>query len=115
MLMFENILLATFIPEILMVLGFLLCLCAPGFKSADSTVDQAPIMAQVITIEHTQHSTYAVSICDFQTVTEVVLIESHPARVFEKEIEKKTLERPFDTSKGLIYIGFSRPPPFIFA
>ncbi len=98
-----------------MVIGFLLCLFAPGFKAADSISKQIPIEAQIIHTEQIQSSTYAVSISDFQTLTELVLIETHPVQTFYKKIEKILLQRNLDTSNGLINIRFSRPPPSIFA
>lgn len=115
MLMFENGILATFIPEILMVIGFILCLFTPGFRSHNSTVEQASIMAQVSSYEHQPASTYHVSSYDFTTTAEVVPDIHYSLHCFSKVVIISNIESSFSTSDGLSYVSFSRPPPsFLF-
>ena len=51
MLMFQNGLLVTFIPEILMVLGYVLCLFTSGYKADNSTNDQISNIVIVASVE----------------------------------------------------------------
>ncbi|HJV76797.1 MAG TPA: hypothetical protein VJ602_00335 [Paludibacter sp.] len=109
--MFENGLLATFIPEVLMVIGFILCLLTPGFKAAGSGTEQAPVVAHISTYEHRQTATYHVSTYDFQLIAEAVPEARYSLPRF---IEKTTFPRfefRFSTSAGLSFVDFSRPPP----
>lgn len=111
MLMFQNGLLATFIPEILMVLGYVLCLIAPGLKQHTSPVDQTSAIVQVSTCEpQKQHLAYKVSVLDFQPVEPVDDTKHTPLLFIEKAINI-TVESHFSTSDGLSYVDFSRPPP----
>ena len=113
MFMFQNGLLATFIPEILMVLGYVLCLLTPGFKSHNtSSVDQASVVTNVISFEkQNQISAYQVSIHDFQSVEPVPDSKQSPSYFIEKAINFTSVSH-FSTSDGLSYVDFSRPPPF---
>ena len=111
MLMFQNGLLATFIPEILMVLGYVLCIIAPGLKPHISPVDQTAATVQVSTYEpQKQNSAYKVYISDFQPAEPLVEAKKTPLRFIEKAINI-TVESHFSTSDGLSYVDFSRPPP----
>jgi hypothetical protein len=113
MFMFQNGLLATFIPEILMVLGYVLCLLIPGFKSHNSSqIDQGSVVTKVISFEQQkQISAYQVSIQDFQSVEPVPDSKQSLSYFIEKAINL-TSESHFSTSDGLTYVDFSRPPPF---
>jgi hypothetical protein len=110
--MFQNGLLVTFIPEILMVLGYVLCLFAPGLKPVNSTVDQCTVISQVVTVEQqNQCAVYQASYSDFQ-IPEITPEKKQSILPFvEKEITN-TSELNFSTSDGLSYVDFSRPPPF---
>jgi hypothetical protein len=113
MFMFQNGLLATFIPEILMVLGYVLCLFVPGFKSHNNSVgDQGSVVTKVISFEQQkQVSAYQVSIHDFQSV-EPVPDTKQPLSYYIERAINFTSESHFSTSDGLSYVDFSRPPPF---
>ena len=111
MLMFQSGLLATFIPEVFMVIAFVLCLFTPGFKPADSTSQQSSIVAHVSTFEHRQTITYQSSTYEFQAaVASVPEKESSLPRYNEKVIPI-AFEFCFSTSDGLSFVDFSRPPP----
>ena len=116
MLMFDNAIFATFIPQILMVLGFILCIAAPKFTPKTST--------------------------NFETFAEVKVIpflaeikqEKNVAHFFQHQITEKNskqikFQEYFSTTPKIIKINypdlairwreiefisslFSRPPPF---
>jgi hypothetical protein len=110
--MFQNGLLVTFIPEILMVIGYVLCLFAPGLKPTNSSVDQSQVISQVVTVEQQiQSSVYQVSFSDFQT-PEIVSEKTSFILPFVEKETTNTSDLNFSTSDGLSYVGFSRPPPF---
>jgi len=109
MLMFENVLLATFIPEILMVIGFVLCLFTPGFKTQNSSTEQTQVVVHLSSSENHQISGYQLSISDFQTENQVVIDLKPPLpRFIEKKIQ---FESVYSTADGINYVDFSRPPP----
>ena len=113
MLIFQNGLFATFIPEILMVLGYILCLFAPGIKSDKSSVDQMPIIVQVSTFEQQkQISAYQSSFHDFQTSV-INCDKKLPVSPFNERAISIPFESSFSTLDSLSYVDFSRPPPFI--
>ena len=95
-----------------MVIGYVLCLFAPGLKPNNSTLDQSQVISQVINVEQqNQSSVYQVSFSDFQ-IPEIASEKKQFILPFvEKEITN-TSEINFSTSDGLSYVGFSRPPPF---
>jgi len=114
MLMFDNGILATFIPEILMVLGFLFCLIVPNVNSTNSTID---INSQIVHINAAEqvrdNKTYITTSFDFQQVIIAEIAEKqtivYPAIVSDTECS----EHIFKISKVLSFIQFSRPPPFV--
>jgi hypothetical protein len=111
MFMFQNGLLATFIPEVLMVLAYVLCLIAPGSKPHASHVEQGVLVANVTTYEpQKQISGYKVSIHDFQPV-ETKTDTKETLQFFIEKAINVTVEPHFSTSDGLSYVDFSRPPP----
>lgn len=107
--MFQNGLLATFIPDILMAIGYLLCLIAPHLKTQNSQIEQTQVIVQVSTVEHQQLSVYQVTTSDFQYYTEKIP-ELKPINSYFTVIIK-IFESTFSTSDGLSYVDFSRPPP----
>jgi len=111
MLMFQNGLLATFIPEILMVIGFVLCLFTPGYKDSNSHTEQAPIVAHVASFNHHQTVTYQLSIHNFQAVAESVQETVLSLQPYIDKQAPNRFEFKFSTSVGLSFVDFSRPPP----
>ena len=113
MLIFQNGLFATFIPEILMVIGYILCLFAPGIKSHESSVDQVTTISVVSTFEpQKQISAYQLNIHDFQT-TEITSDNKQSLPLYFKIAINIIYESPFSTSNGVSYGEFSRPPPVL--
>ena len=109
MFMFQNGLLATFIPDILMAIGYLLCLIAPNLKTHNSSTEQTQVIVQVSPVEHQQLSVYHVTISDFQQYVESISDIKPVISYFTVII--KIFESTFSTSDGLSYVDFSRPPP----
>ena len=111
MLMFQNGLLATFIPEILMVLGYILCLITPGLKSDKTEVQHTQLVTRVTYSNQNQTTTYQLTSRDFQTTSEFIpeSNQSLPHLIQQTVI---VFSRSLDfTSDGLSYVSFSRPPP----
>ena len=109
MLMFQNGLLATFIPDILMVIGYLMCLIAPHLKTQNSQIEQTQVITIVSTVEHQQLSIYHVTIADFQQYAESISDVKPVISYFTIVI--KIFETTFSTFDDLSYVDFSRPPP----
>lgn len=112
MLMFNYGILATFIPEILMVIGFLLSIIVPNLNSQNTT---PPVNIQTIFLNTAEHSVvrniYVVSNCDLQQVIQqdedVFPIISYPTNIPSVVGSDKY----FLVSDGLSFVQFSRPPP----
>lgn len=115
MLMFQNGLLDTFIPEILMVAGYLFCLCAPGVKKEPSTSEiNQSIVTQISLTQQTHSNTFITIGSDFQYEEAVFqeLLKS-PILKFVK-VQKTFVLYLFELSDGLTFEQFSRPPPSLF-
>ena len=111
MFMFQNGLLASFIPEILMVLAYVLCLFTPSVKPQNSTNEPSTVMVQVSTGVHHQVSSFQSTFSDFQT-HDVFVAETKPLiPVFNPQVIPISYKSTFSISDGLSYVDFSRPPP----
>lgn len=108
--MFESGLLASFIPEFFMVIGFVLCLFTPAFKANNSNIEQASIVAHISTFEQQQIATYVISVYDFYSDEHIPESKYSIPYFIEKSIFNR-LEFRFSTSEGLCFVDFSRPPP----
>ncbi len=113
MLMFQNGLLATFIPEVLMVLGFILCILTAGFQSHNSTIEPSQSIAQISGYEPQQVSSYQLTYKDFQIEAEIIEECRQTQPYFIVKDSYIVYESPFSTSDGLSFVDFSRPPPSI--
>ena len=113
--MFQNGLLATFIPEILMVIAYVLCLFTPGFKSENTSVEQASVVIQTANFEHQSNSTYQLSAQDFQFVAEIIPEYNPTISPFSEKAAFNFYESSFLISDGLSFVDFSRPPPTFIA
>ena len=115
MLMFENGILVSFIPEIFMVIGFLFYLFAPVNHSTNTTADINPQILCYNSTEQVQdNKTYIVSTFQFRKVTQDKILEKLPIVVVSSIIKShnKCSEVHFKTSDSLSFVQFSRPPPF---
>jgi len=112
MFMFQTGLLATFIPEVLMVIGYLLCLFVSNPTTESNTASINTTVVQSASIERVQVSTYSVSSRDFMFVEQPVVVEVTPPVYCSTEATTSFLEQYFQLSGSLSYVQFSRPPPF---
>ena len=111
MLMFDNGLLASFIPEILMVLAYFLCLFAPNFKKSDSTKELTPIVAQISATQQIHSNTYSTTVLNFQC-SELNIVEDQKQFISTNTDSERTIaEFVLKLSVGLTFKQFSRPPP----
>jgi hypothetical protein len=111
MLMFQSGLLATFIPEIFMVIGFVFCLFTSGLNSKNSTIEKYPESNQnSISVQNTpvfqQHSVY-----QFQTSIEFVHKSKQIAHLIAEKQIFTNFEFAFLITKVIDFVEFSRPPP----
>jgi len=111
MFMFQNGLLASFIPEILMVLGYVLCLFTPSVKPQDSNNEPSAIVVQVSSGEHQQVSALQSTFTDFQSHAAFVADTKQLIPIFNPQVIPISYKSTFSISDGLSYVAFSRPPP----
>ena len=110
--MFQTGLLATFIPEVLMVLGYLLCLFVSNPTAENSSVAINASVVQSASIERVQISTYSVSASDFMFMEQSIVVDVNPPAYCSIEAAAPFLAPYFQLSGSLSYVQFSRPPPF---
>jgi hypothetical protein len=110
--MFQTGLLATFIPEVLMVIGYLVCLFVSNPTTENSSVAINATLVQSASIERVQSSTYSVSTSDFMFAEQPVVADLTPPVYCSTEASVPFLEPYFQLSGSLSYVQFSRPPPF---
>jgi hypothetical protein len=111
MLMFQSGLLATFIPEILMVIGFVFCLFTSGINSKNSTLEKSPELNQNTILVQNQAILHQHSVYLFQTSIELVQ-KSKQIVHFVSEKQKSTwFEAAFSILNVIDFVEFSRPPP----
>lgn len=113
MLMFQNGLLATFIPELLMVFAYLFCFVAPGFKSEKHTSELTPKVIHVAGNHTFTASVYKVTKHDFRPGYQAVIPDSKVYSFSKSHPQIVLTEHYFRTSSGHNLLHFSRPPPAI--
>ncbi len=111
MFMFQNGLLISFIPEILMVIGYVLCLLTPAVKPQETQIDACALVMQVSAIEHSTVSSYQTSYHDFQAQAELVEASKPELPLFVPQEIRINYKSTFSTTDGLSYVDFTRPPP----
>ena len=113
MLMFENGLLASFIPEFIMVLAYLFCLVAPELKTDKQHEDFSPQIVQTSTFHSAVSSAYRPENQHFGVDNQTVETEKQFSGFSEFEkltVTAKAVILPLD---GPNKLHFSRPPPSI--
>jgi hypothetical protein len=110
--MFQNGLMATFIPEIIMVIAYIYCLFVPNINVDNSAVELSIEIVQVTTLEQTTESTYRVLNFDTQYTQQAIPVEPLPNVCPVNEVTSPYSELLFEISDGLSFVQFSRPPPF---
>ena len=116
--MFQGGLLATFIPEIIMVVAYLMCLLSPGIKNAIGTSENPNKQICIATSDFKEISPlHSISfhspiVNNHRIDIEVV----HPRPLFViyyKKVGKSFENIVFLLPDGLSYYLFSRPPPIL--
>ncbi|MDD5184359.1 MAG: hypothetical protein PHS84_03760 [Paludibacter sp.] len=112
MLMFQNGLLATFIPEILMVVGYLFCLFSPKINTEPSTPElNFTNTTQIYSTQKVQQNTFITTCYDFQSEDfNFSELQNLPA-INSVRVKKLFELYLFKLSDGLTFEQFSRPPP----
>ena len=111
--MFENGLLASFIPEFFMVLAYLFCLFVPGLKTEKQTTDFTPKIIQTTTVQTSVALVYKVTTFEFSTDNQAIESESQYSifPVFNKlPVFTCYIVSPLNAP---YQVHFSRPPPMI--
>jgi len=115
MLIFQNALLVSFIPDILMVIGYLLCLFAPGIHNEPSTPElYSTVVLQISTNQKINNSTFITTHHDFkyEELAFPGLLKSPGIK--SVKVQKTFIQSVFKLSDGLTFEQFSRPPPPFF-
>ena len=111
MLMFENGLLASFIPEILMVVGYLICLFAPNIKENPQPETNLVNIVQITSLKSTSSNTLISNSFQYEqsaaaSAEEFTIVSpTHSGSIFFNY-------DPF-LPKGIQFFLFSRPPPIL--
>jgi len=109
--MFDNGLFATFIPQILMFLGYVSCLLAPGLFNHESNPISTPVIAQVISADVDQLSVNTASTYEINFSAAIEPTKQQPLVSFACKPEIHFLKLSSTLSAGISFQEFSRPPP----
>ncbi|MEI6755179.1 MAG: hypothetical protein WCK78_18705 [Paludibacter sp.] len=113
MLMFENGLLATFIPEFVMVMAYLFCLVVPGLKTEKHSANLTPKIIQTSIVQSTVTSVYIVTKLDFCADNQITETENQ-YKVHSAFNKQTIFTNHIDIlSDGLSKALLSRPPPIV--
>ena len=115
MFMFQNGLLATFIPEIIMVMAYLLCIIAPGDKQVTTNLSEVAATTNISSFESNAYSTYSTNVYDFSLFEAVLENTLEPAFGFSDQITYSQYKNDWLLSEKLSFKQFSRPPPCFIA
>ena len=109
--MFENGLFASFIPEILMVLAYLFCFVAPGFKTEKQTTELTQNVVHVSYNHSITNSVYVLKKLDHKFLNQFV--EAQQALFIHSGYTHKNTFSEKNSPKLSNYYQyhFSRPPP----
>ncbi|HLP06328.1 MAG TPA: hypothetical protein VK152_12960 [Paludibacter sp.] len=113
MLMFENGLLASFIPQVLLVAGYLVCLFSGIFHSTAPAPEPQPVVVSVRATAHQQQKIYSVSIDEFMKMETGTIPSKFPSHNPKVALKHRSVESLFQLSDSISFIRFSRPPPSV--
>ena len=111
--MFENGLLASFIPELLMVLAYLFCFAAPGLKTEKQASELTPKVVRVTANHSFTVSLYEVSQHDFRSENQAIKSDLKTYTFSKSQLITALPKLFFQTSSGQNTTRFCRPPPMI--
>ena len=113
MFMFQNGLLATFIPEIIMVIAYLVCLIVPGNKQVTTSQSETASITTISNYHSNTSSTYSTYVLHFSLFEAVLDNILEPAIYFSDQITYSQYDYEWLLTKRLSFTQFSRPPPSI--
>lgn len=119
MFMFQGGLLATFIPEIIMVIAYLMCLFSPALTNSTPTTEhpnkKISIENKTVLEVSAPHTiSYHSPIVNNQRL-EFEVIHQQSSLIGDNRMIDHSSENPFlQLLEGLSYFQFSRPPPPFF-
>lgn len=114
MLMFNYGILATFIPELVMVIGFLLSIIVPNLNNKPNATTENQQTIYVHSSEQNElATTYVASAFDFQQAIQQEELNNVPVHFPTIKSSLAGSDPDLIVSDGLSFIQFSRPPPFI--
>ena len=117
MLIFDNIIFSTFIPQILMLLGFVSCVSAPYFYPAQKSETELRIETKSSdTVEANYCQSTTVQFADYQVFEKDVATSVGFSIPFFNEISRYVYPgfTSFSTLNGIDFPLVTRPPPFFY-
>ncbi len=114
MLMFENGLLASFIPEFVMVMAYLFCFFVPGLKKNEKQISELHHkVIQTSTSHSNSASVYKSTKHEFSSVNQQIecILSLYTYSEINLEIAFSEYDSRTSTAQKQAY--YSRPPPFI--
>lgn len=117
MLIFDNIIFSTFIPQILMLLGFVSCVSAPYFYPAQKSETEFRIETKSSeTVEANYCQSTTVQFADYQVFEKVVAASVGLSIPFLNEISRYIypIIGSSSTLTGIDFPLVTRPPPFFY-
>ncbi len=120
MLLFDNAIFATFIPQMLMFLGYVSCVVAPflTFSTTSNTVENQPetFLAQHIEIDEqfsvSQEVAKSFHYHDFFQAEVADIITENQTFIPYIKIDSVIPQSSGHTNQAFLFTLFSRPPPF---
>ena len=119
MLMFENAIFASFVPQIIMFLGYVMCVVAPSLSQIGTIENQNyscdTSVAHHIYVVDASPSAFSANYIHFYGVISQVATETHNvelAVVFADEISTIQSDNRIIFGVNLYLRRFSRPPPY---
>ncbi len=115
MLIFDNFLFASFIPQILMFLGVISCFTAPYLSSGNASEVEYDSKNDTITINsNTSASEKVYYLSEYHKQTDVQIDDKHSVNFLYTYQLKIDLPHPFFSYFHISYSAlFNRPPPSI--
>jgi len=107
--MFQNGLLATFIPEVLLVVAYIFCFFGHNINSEYTATEITPQIVQISTVGQAPISTFSVYNFDLHYTQQAV--NAQQLFVHIVDIVNSFHETPFDILNSVSFVLFSRPPP----
>lgn len=110
-MMFDNSIFASFIPQILMVIGYLSCLLAPGYFKSEHK--ELPVVQQFEVKQNSIES--SIHIFDLSESIQYADLNTDQQTIHYKVVTDVITDHFISsrTCDGIAFKLFSRPPPFI--